>query len=305
MLSKASIRLLPKMKSEELYEINKIYSAKGELRENELITSRPYCEANNNITEAGLFGGGTNPIVPGLISLSHRGILFFDEINQCDPSLIENLRVPMSEKKYKISRARSSTEYPCNFILISAMNPCRCGWHGHSVCTYCDKSYYGSNCPTHGGIGILPKCCCPPHILNQYKNRISKPLLDRIDIKVFVSYLDMDYDFKFDYVTDTVKSKVQKARNIQEQRYKKCKYNIFCNGDVQDKSQMVDIDETIHQYIKHITKKHDIETKRTEVKLLLVSRTIADFYDESRISPEHVGRALDIMGFNDPYFQDL
>lgn len=305
MLSKASIRLLPKLKSEEIYEINKIYSAKGELRENELITSRPYCEANNNITEAGLFGGGVNPIVPGLISLAHRGILFFDEINQCDASLIENLRVPLSDNKYSISRSRSIIEYPCKFMFISAMNPCRCGWLGHSVCNFCGKSFYGKTCPTHGDIGIFSKCICSPSIIKQYKNKLSKPLLDRIDIKVFVSSLDTDYDFKFDYVTETVKSKIQKARDMQEQRYSYSKYNIFCNGDVQDKSQMADIDDEIHQHIKKITKKYNIETKRTEVKLLLVSRTIADFYDEIRINAEHVERALDIMGFNDPYFQEM
>ncbi len=305
MLSMAAVELLPEMETDEVFELNKIFSAKGELKGNEVVVSRPFQEANNNVTEAALFGGG-RPLVPGLISLAHRGILYFDEINQCSSHIIENLRIPLNNKTYNITRVQRAIEFPCNFILAAAMNPCKCGWYNHYSCSTCKSICFGqgARCDVHPTARLQPKCTCNFRTIEQYKNRISKPLLDRIDLKVFVSSFDINKLYAFDYATSTVRRKIQKARNMQKNRYKK-RNSILCNGDVPDKSQMEGVDESIIKYLSEMSHKLNIDTKRTEVKSLLVARTIADIELSDRINKEHLESAIDLMGITNHYFSDL
>lgn len=305
MLSMAAVNLLPRMNEDEMFEVNKIYSAKGELKGNEVVLTRPFQEANNNVTEAGLFGGG-RPLVPGLISLAHRGILYFDEINLCKGQVIENLRTPLNNKIYKITRVNQAIEYPCNFILAAAMNPCKCGWYNHYFCPECKSTFFTTDygCKKHPTSELLPKCTCSPRATEQYKSKISKPLLDRIDLKVFVSASDKKESYDFDYATVTVRRKIQVAREIQQKRYRG-RSSINCNGDVPDKSQMENVDESIMKYLSEINRNLNIDTKRSEVKSLLVARTIADLESSNKIKKEHMDLAIDLMGIEDPYFSDL
>ena len=145
MLAQAATKLLPDLNIDEWLEINKIYSAKGELKSNELIRERPYKEAQNNTTVAALIGGGSRPPLPGLVSLAHKGILFFDEFNMCSGDLIENLRIAMSNNTVTVQRLQSELEYPSNFILIAAMNPCKCGWFNHFICPKCGYTSMNPN----------------------------------------------------------------------------------------------------------------------------------------------------------------
>lgn len=307
MLSMAAVDLLPNMNQDEMFELNKIYSAGGELKGNEVVLKRPFQEANNNVTDAGLFGGlSGRHIVPGLISLAHRGILCFDEINLCKGQLIENLRIPLNDKIYKIARVNQTIEYPCNFILTAAMNPCKCGWYNHYDCPECKSRFFTqeNKCENHSTTELLPACTCTIRTIEQYKNKISKPLLDRIDLKVFVSPFDKKESYNFDYATVTVKNKIQKARETQRKRYSG-KSSINCNGDVPDKSKMEDVDGSILKYLSEVSKKFNIYTKRTEVKALLVARTIADYNTSDEIEKEHMDLAMDLMGIKDHYFRDL
>jgi magnesium chelatase family protein len=305
MLSMAAVELLPKMGMDEVFELNKIYSAKGELKGNEIVVSRPFQEANNNVTEAALFGGG-RPLVPGLISLAHRGILYFDEINQCKTHIIENLRVPINNKIHKVARVHDTVEYPCNFILAAAMNPCHCGWYDHYFCSECNSTSFtqNNNCEAHPTAKLVSKCTCSQRNIERYKNKISKPLLDRIDLKVFVSAFDTKELYSYDYATRTVRRNIEKAREKQLHRYRG-KSSIVCNGDVPDKSQMENVDESIMKYLSGIVRESNIDTKRTEVKSLLVARTIADIELSSRIKKEHLDLAIDLMGITNNYFRDL
>jgi magnesium chelatase family protein len=307
MLAQAAINLMPALSKEDWLEVNKIYSAKGELTANELILERPYKEAQNNTTVAALIGGGNRPPLPGLVSLSHKGILFFDEFNLCSSDLIEHLRTAMNNNKVTVQRLHSEIEYPSNFILVAAMNPCKCGWHNHFSCPECgfislDKS---SICRQHKK-NLVNKCSCSTATIESYKKKLSGPLLDRIDLKVLVSSFDESLK-GHDYATSTFKREISTARKVQEDRYKKVSF-ISCNADVPNfkEFEIYDLlDKEINDYLITIYKKYNIGSNRVQVKLILVSRTIADLKSAKKINKNHIDLAVELMGINDNYFKNF
>jgi predicted ATPase with chaperone activity len=161
MLAKAATKLLPTLSHAEMFEVNKIYSAKGELKGNEVILDRPFQEVTR-ATGAALFGGGSKPPLPGLVSLAHTGVLLFDEINLLPHSLIQGLRNTLNDRIQKIQRLNTVIEYPCNFIMIAAMNPCEDGWYGHLECPQCGRIFFSSiqECPEHSKETLRSKCTC-------------------------------------------------------------------------------------------------------------------------------------------------
>lgn len=305
MLAEASINLLPDLVKTEWLEVNKIYSAKGELTANELIFKRPFKIANKNTTVVALMGGGNKPSLPGIVSLAHKGILFFDEINQCSSNLTENLRTVMSDNKVSVQRLHSEIEYPSNFILVAAMNPCWCGWYKHYECKECGYISLNSEmtCNKHK-VKLKHKCTCSSSRIESYKNKLSGPLLDRIDLKVIVSSFEESIK-ENDYATSTFKKEITSARIIQEERYKK-NSSISCNADVPNAHEFDgfdSIDKNIKNYLYEVYKKYNIASKRVEVKLLLVSRTIADLQASNKINKEHIDLAVELMGVDDEYFK--
>lgn len=305
MLAHAATDLLPELSADEMFDVNKIYSARGVLSENELVLKRPFIEISN-VTPAALFGGGRPPR-PGLISAAHKGILFFDEINMCPTYLIEELRKPLNDRVYRVQRVNAPfIEYPCNFILVAAMNPCRCGWYQHYICPKCSNTYFGKDakCNQHPGVKLLSKCQCTKVSIERFKNMISKPLLDRIDLKVFVSSYDDDEGKSFQYATNTIKRRIQKAREIQKERYREKKY-IECNADIPDESQFEELDRVTKNYLIATYSRLKIDTMRTKVKILLVSRTIADLAESNTIKKEHIDNTIELMGLNHEYFRDF
>ena len=214
MLSSAATKMLPDLTSREVFEINKIYSAKGLLRENEVITSRPYVEISHATPEAALFGGGVLPM-PGEISLAHRGVLVLDEINLFKKDIIENLRTPLEQRKTSIQRIAGSVEYPCNFIMIAAMNPCKCGWFNHYQCQKCGMIFVNKKECDKCGVKLIHKCKCGKVELNSYKNKLSNPIKDRIDLRVLVSSYDSRPHNKFSFSTSRVQKRIASAREIQ------------------------------------------------------------------------------------------
>jgi len=290
MLAQAATRLLPDPTKTELFEINKIYSAAGLLRENEIILERPYQEAHRNTTSAALYGGG-NPLRPGIVSLAHRGVLLLDEINTFPGLVVEALRVPLNNKVIPVQRANYSTEFPCRFILVAAMNPCKCGWYNHFVCPTCRRTYFGpgARCTLHKEMRLVSQCRCSPHDIERFKAALSKPLLDRIDLKVLI--YDTGEDIAFDFATKTVRNKIERARQIQTARYKHSGF-ISCNADIPDRSQFGPVEAETDQHLKSLYQRLRI-TPRMEVKTLLVARTIADLYGSARLTPKHVDLAVD------------
>ena len=306
MLAKAALNLLPDLDKDEWLEVNKIYSAKGELRANELIVTRPYKEAQNNTTVAALIGGGSRPPIPGIVSLAHKGILFFDEFIECSRDLIEPLRTVLSNNKVTVQRLHGEIEYPSNFILVAAMNPCKCSYYNHYECPKCGTISIkkGAICDKHK-ITMVSKCKCNSTILKNYKSKLSGPLLDRIDLKVFVSEFDVSIKTP-DYSTTTFKREITKARIIQKERYKKSSF-INCNADVPDAKKFEEfelVSTEINSYINSFSLNYHI-SKRMKVKILFVSRTIADLDESKTINKKHVDLAINLMGLNDEYFMEL
>lgn len=308
MLAQAATGLLPRLSQNELFEINKIYSAKGELEANEIVLRRPFQEAHNNFTEAALLGGGRPHPVPGLVSLAHKGVLFFDEINLCRGDLVEKLRNVMSTNLVRVQRVHSTIAYPCNFVLVAAMNPCKCGWHNHLECPECGYITVRreSSCPKDGN-KLVSKCRCSRAEVDSYKKQLSKPLLDRIDLKVLVSSYDNGSGQAFQYATRTVCREINGARLIQERRYQRIS-DVSCNADVHDKSQFEKIeklDRLVQNALQRTYKKYNVSTKRMEVKILLVARTVADLAGSVQVRPIDIERAAQLMGLSDPYFGDF
>lgn len=308
MLAQAATGMLPKLNQSELFEINKIYSAKGELQANQIVLRRPFQEAHNNFTEAALLGGGHPHPVPGLVSLAHKGVLFFDEINLCKGDLVEKLRNVMSTNLIRVQRVHSTIAYPCNFILVAAMNPCKCGWHNHLECPECGYITIKreTNCPKDGTL-LVSKCKCSRAEVDSYKKQLSKPLLDRVDLKVLVSSFDNGAGQSFQYATSTVRREIDNARLIQEKRYQDIP-NVSCNADVHDKSEFEKVeklDRSVQNALQKTYRKYNVSTKRMEVKILLVARTVADLAGKTQVRPVDIENAAKLMGLSDIYFRDF
>ena len=291
-----------------MFEVNKIYSAKGELKGNEVIEDRPFQEVTR-ATGPAIFGGGSRPPLPGLVSLAHTGVLLFDEINLLPTNFIQNLRNTMNDRISKIERVKGNIEYPCNFIMIAAMNPCEDGWYGHLVCPECGTTFFSSvsECPKHPQSKLRSKCTCNNLQISKYRDKLTKPLLDRIDLMVFVSRYDERQDIEYDYASSTVKRQIQAARDIQEKRYKGAEFGVS-NACVPDRSQFErftpPLDSNVKAFIEDASRRL-IDTPRKEVKLLLVSRTIADLEGVRDIRIRDVKEAIRLMGLDHPYFRGI
>ena len=205
--------ILPDLSFEEALEITKIHSIAGLLSSDEpLICTRPFRSPHHTITQASLVGGGKSP-KPGEISLSHCGVLFLDELTEFNKSTLELLRGPLEDRFITISRLNSTVTYPCNFMFVASMNPCPCG-------------YYGSN---------DKECSCTSLQIQKYINKISGPLLDRIDIHIEVDSVKYDKLELSSSVEDSksIRARVNMARKIQVERYKD--FNIFSNAELTPK----------------------------------------------------------------------
>lgn len=308
MLAEAASKLMPKLTSNEILELNRIYSAAGELNDNEIVLERPYRSASVGITPAKLFGGGRRVARPGLISLAHKGILLFDEINLFQPSQIESLRTPLSQGIYRVQRlerAGGSAEFPCNFILVATMNPCRCGDYLHFKCSECGRVIFGrgTKCPDHPGQQMIWKCKCTQSDIEKYQRKISKPILDRIDLKVFVSAVDGEPP-GHNYTSRFVKRRICRAREMQQTRYRDSEH-IKCNGDVPDRSQLREkLPDRVEEHFKRFCAQSDL-SRRTQVKLLLVARTVADLEGSPSTRNKDIDKAAVLMGLRNPYFKNL
>lgn len=272
MLAKRLPSILPPLNLHEALETTKIHSVAGKMAKNSsLISVRPFRSPHHTISDVALVGGGGNP-QPGEISLAHNGVLFLDELPEFKRTVLEVLRQPIEDRVVTISRAKFSVEYPASFMLVAAMNPCPCGYYNHPDI----------------------KCVCAPGIVQKYLNKISGPLLDRIDIHVEVVPVPFRQlaDARSGEKSELVRNRVVEARLIQENRYKEHK-NIHCNAQMSSKllRQICKIDEVGQVLLKNAMEKLGLSARAYD-RILKVSRTIADLEKSPDIKTEHLAEAI-------------
>ncbi|MBU5677404.1 YifB family Mg chelatase-like AAA ATPase [Alkaliphilus sp. MSJ-5] len=275
--------ILPKLTFHEALEITKIYSVAGLLNSDEgLVSDRPFRSPHHTSSLVALTGGGRIP-KPGEVSLSHYGVLFLDELPEFNKSTLEVLRQPLEDRTIHISRINGSYTYPADFMLLAAMNPCPCG-------------YYGTNSGQ--------ECSCTPYQINRYVGKISGPLMDRIDIIVetsAVDYNDLISDKNVESSKD-IRFRVEKAREIQLERYKKTKYlfNSQLNGaSIKKYCSLTPSSERLMNLAFDKMKL----SARGYSRILKVARTIADLGDSDVICEDHLAEALQYRNLNGLIFK--
>lgn len=272
MLARRLPSILPPLHLQEALETTKIHSVAGKLRRREgLITVRPFRSPHHTISDVALVGGGTWP-QPGEISLAHNGVLFLDELPEFKRTVLEVMRQPMEERRVTISRARFSVDYPASFMLIASMNPCPCGFYNHP-----DKD-----------------CVCGQGVVQKYLNRISGPLLDRIDIHIEVTpvpYRELSLTTESER-SEAIRERVIAARRIQEERFTGLP-GIYCNAHMNSKAlrQHCKTDAAGSAILKNAMEKLGLSARAYD-RILKVSRTIADLEGLPSIQAHHMSEAI-------------
>ena len=272
MLAKRLPTILPPLTLHEALETTKIHSVAGKLPENStLVSKRPFRSPHHTISDVALVGGGGNP-QPGEISLAHNGVLFLDELPEFKRTVLEVMRQPMEERKVTISRAKIALDFPASFMLIASMNPCPCGFFNHPE----------------------KECTCPPGAVQKYLNKISGPLLDRIDLHVEVTpvpFNELSSSKNSDNST-VIRERVIKAREMQADRYKN-NPGVYCNAQISSKmlKEICVIDNVGQNLLKAAMEKLNLSARAYD-RILKVSRTIADLNGSEKIKPEHLAEAI-------------
>ena len=272
MLAKRMPTILPPLTMAESLETTKIHSVAGLVGRNaSLVRMRPFRSPHHTISDAGLVGGGTYP-QPGEISLAHNGVLFLDELPEFKRSVLEVMRQPMEDRVVTISRAKMTVDFPANFMMVAAMNPCPCGYYNHP-----DK-----------------ECTCKPGMVQQYLNRISGPLMDRIDLHVEVVPVDYkDLSAKSNgEPSAAVRERVIKARQVQEKRYAEYP-SIHANAQMTTQliQQYCELDEPCRNILKTAMNRLGLSARAYD-RILKVSRTIADLAGSENIQTGHLAEAI-------------
>jgi magnesium chelatase family protein len=272
MLAKRLPTILPPLSLHEALETTKIHSVAGKLPENTtLISKRPFRSPHHTISDAALVGGGGIP-QPGEISLAHNGVLFLDELPEFKRTVLEVMRQPMEERRVTISRAKVAIDFPASFMLIASMNPCPCGYYNHPE----------------------KECTCPPGAVQKYLNKISGPLLDRIDLHVEVTpvaFSELSSTQK-GHSSSTIRDRVILAREKQALRFKD-NPGVYANAQMGSKllKEVCEIDKVSQNLLKIAMEKLNLSARAYD-RILKVSRTIADLSNSDQIKPEHIAEAI-------------
>lgn len=281
MIAKRFSSILPDMTLDETIEVTKIHSIAGILEKGQgLIKKRPFRSPHHTVSAISLTGGGTIP-KPGELSLAHNGVLFLDELPEFPRNCLEVLRAPLEDDKITISRVQSSLTYPCSISLICAMNPCPCGFYGH---------------PTK-------ECHCTKSKIQKYLGKISGPLLDRIDIQIEVPAIEFDeLTLKSDEEkSETIRKRVNAARQIQLERYKGTNYysNAKASSDLIE--EHCKIDDEGKELFKKVFDKLGLSARSYD-KIRKLSRTIADLDNSEIITKKHISEAIQYRTLDRKYF---
>ena len=272
MMAKRLPSILPPLTLSESLETTQIHSIAGTLKKDtSLISQRPFRAPHHTVSDVALVGGG-NVFMPGEICLAHNGVLFLDELPEFNRSVLETLRQPLEDRIISISRARYNLTLPCSFMLVASMNPCPCGYHHH---------------PTR-------KCVCTPAQIQRYMNKISGPLMDRIDLQGEVESVPFEDIAKAPKgeSSATIRERVLKARQIQSERYKGVK-GIHCNAQMTTSllQKYVQLDDQALNLLRTAMKKFNLSARAYD-RILKVSRTIADLEGVENVQSSHIAEAI-------------
>lgn len=272
MLAKRLPSILPPLSLSEALETTKIHSVAGSIGKNcSLLYQRPFRSPHHTISDVALVGGGSYP-QPGEMSLAHNGVLFLDELPEFKRTVLEVMRQPLEDRKITISRAALSVEFPASFMLVASMNPCPCGYYNHPE----------------------KECVCAPGAVQKYLNKISGPLLDRIDIQVEITPVPFD-ELSSRTQAETsqaIRQRVIQARNIQLERYKNEK-DIHCNAQMNTRllNRHVILDDSCHLILRKAMD-HLKLSARAYDRILKLSRTIADLEGSTHVQAKHLSEAI-------------
>ncbi len=272
MIARRIPTVLPPLTLNESLETTKIHSVAGKIeKDTSLITSRPFRCPHHTISDIALVGGGSYP-QPGEISLAHNGVLFLDELPEFRRTVLEVMRQPLEDGRIIISRSKFTVEYPANFMMVASMNPCPCGYYSHPE----------------------KECVCPPGAVQKYLNKVSGPLMDRIDIHIEVVPVPFDklsgqQDAE---KSESVRQRVIIARKIQHERYKDLN-GIYCNAQVSSSllRELCVLSRECTALLKNATEKLGLSARAYD-RILKVSRTIADLDSCEEIKPAHLAEAI-------------
>lgn len=273
MLAKRLPTILPPLSLLEALETTKIHSVAGKLPENtSLVSKRPFRSPHHTISDVALVGGGSTP-QPGEISLAHNGVLFLDELPEFKRTVLEVMRQPMEERRVTISRAKVAMDFPANFMLIASMNPCPCGYYNHPE----------------------KECTCPPGAVQKYLNKISGPLLDRIDLHVEVTpvpFSELSNTNSKGESSADIRGRVINARDIQTERYKN-NPGMYANAQMSSKQlrEICVINSAGEALLKRAMERLNLSARAYD-RILKVSRTIADLSASEDIKAEHLAEAI-------------
>jgi magnesium chelatase family protein len=270
MLAKRLPTILPPMTLEEALETTKIHSVAGKKRSAGIVSQRPFRKPHHTISDIGLIGGGSYP-QPGEISLAHNGVLFLDELPEYKRHVLEVLRQPLEDRAVNISRARFSIDYPANFMLVAAMNPCPCGFLNHP-----EKA-----------------CGCHPTAVQRYLQRVSGPLLDRIDMHIEVSpvkYTELNQSAAAES-SQEIRLRILAARKIQQQRYLDTGLHANAHMSRKQVEAFCQLSPESQKMLQSAMKKLGLSARAYE-RILKVARTIADLDASPMISTAHLSEAI-------------
>ena len=272
MMAKRLPSILPPLSLGESLETTQIHSVAGKLKKDtSLISQRPFRAPHHTISDVALVGGGTT-FMPGEICLAHNGVLFLDELPEFSRTVLETLRQPLEDRVITVSRAKYTFTLPCSFMMVASMNPCPCGYHHH---------------PTHA-------CVCTPAQITRYMNKISGPLMDRIDIQVEVENVPFEDIAKAPKgePSERIRERVVRARKIQEERFKSHK-GIHCNAQMTTSllQQYAVLDDASMEQLRTAMRRLNLSARAYD-RILKVSRTIADLEGAEQIQRQHVAEAI-------------
>lgn len=283
MMARRIPSILPDLTFDESLETTKIHSVAGKIeKDTSLIVVRPFRAPHHTISSISLIGGGRIP-KPGEISLAHNGVLFLDELPQFNKNTLEVLRGPLEDKIVTISRVNASLTYPCNFMFVASMNPCPCGYLGSKE----------------------KECTCSDQAISRYIGKISGPLLDRIDIQIEVTpvkYQKLENEANIETSKD-IKNRVNKARAIQQKRYKK--ESIYSNSQLTPRliEKYCKLDKEGRKLLELAFNKLGLSA-RAYGRILKVARTIADLENEENILPSYVAEAIQYRNLDKRYLRN-